>query len=38
VLEKNTKQRAQQMEIMKDLFASVRKGLENFAAHLTHST
>ena len=26
------------MENIKELFASIRKGLENFSAHLTHST
>ena len=26
------------MENIKDLFSSIRKGLENFSAHITHST
>lgn len=38
VLEKSTKQRGKQMENIKDMFVSIRKGLENFSAHLTRST
>ena len=38
VLEGSTKKKTKQMEIIKDLFSSIRKGLENFSAHITHST
>ena len=38
VIEKSTKQRGKQMENIKDLFVSIRKGLENFSAHMTRST
>ena len=38
VLESNTKTRTKEMENIKDLFAAIRKGLENFSAQITHST
>ena len=38
VLEKSTKNRSSQMENLKDLFSAIRKGLENFSAHITHAS
>ena len=38
VLEKNTKIRTIQMENVKDLFSALRKGLDNFSAHINHSS
>ena len=38
ILETNTKGKMRQMENMRDFVSSIRKGLETFSAHLTHST
>ena len=37
-MESSSRARTRQMENIKDLFSSIRKGLENFSAHITHST
>ena len=38
VLEKGTKQKSKQIENIKELFGSIKKGLENFSTHIAHST
>ena len=38
MMESSSRARTRQMENIKDLFSSIRKGLENFSAHITHST
>ena len=37
-MEASTKGRTKHMDIMKDLLSAVKKGLENFSSHITHST
>ena len=38
ILELNTKVRTGQMENVKELFSSIKKGLDNFSAHITYCT